>query len=133
MNMWPLISGQNSTSPRTDVPANNFTLISGDYKIIVGNALQAGWTGPQYPNLTNPRGGINVVEKCGDGCLYNIKTDPEERVNLATQMPDVLKKMQAALREYQKSHFNPDRGGVWPGACDTAVNQYGGFWGPFLP
>ena len=134
MNMWPLISGQNSTSPRTDVPANINTLISGDYKILVGVVPQAGWTGPQYPNLTNPHGGIRAMEKCGDtGCLYNIKTDPEERVNLATQMPDVLKTMQAALNKYKQDYFNPDRGGVWPGACDTAVNQYGGFWGPFLP
>jgi len=88
MNMWPLISGQNSTSPRVDIPANNNTLISDDYKIIVGNANQAGWTGPQYPNMTNPHGGILVVEHCEDtGCLHNIKEDPEERMNLATQMP----------------------------------------------
>ena len=134
MNMWPLISGQNTTSPRMDVPASNMTLISGDYKILTGNVEQAGWTGPQYPNLTNPNGGIKASEKCGDtGCLYNIKTDPEERMNLATQMPDMLGKMRAALRGYQKGHFNPDRGSMWPGACDTALNQYGGFWGPFLP
>ena len=134
MNMWPLISGQNSTSPRTDVPASNRSLISGDYKILVGNVNQAGWTGPQYPNLTNPSGGIDAVEKCGDsGCLYNIKTDPEERVNLANKMPDMLKKMRRLLTKYQESLFNPERGGVWPGACDAAVNKYGGFWGPFLP
>ena len=133
MNMWPLISGQNATSPRTDIPASFNTLISGDYKILVGIVNQAGWTGPQYPNRTNPHG-IRAIERCGDaGCLYNIKTDPEERKNLALQMPDVLEKMQVALSEYQKGYFNPDRGKQWPGACDTAVNQYGGFWGPFLP
>ena len=129
----PLISGQNATSPRTDIPASFNTLISGDYKILVGIVNQAGWTGPQYPNRTNPHG-IRAIERCGDaGCLYNIKTDPEERKNLALQMPDVLEKMQVALSEYQKGYFNPDRGKQWPGACDTAVNQYGGFWGPFLP
>ena len=134
MNMWPLISGQNVTSPRTDIPASIDTLISGDYKILVGNVDQAGWTGPQYPNRTNPNGGIKAIERCGEsGCLYNIKTDPEERTNLAKQMPDMLKKMQAALSEYRKGYFNPDRGRVWPGACETAINQYGGFWGPFLP
>ena len=134
MNMWPLISGQNTTSPRVDVPASNMTLISGDYKILTGNVEQAAWTGPQYPNSTRPNGIIRAIEQCGDtGCLYNIKTDPEERMNLAKQMPDVLEKMRAALREYQKGHFNPDRGSIWPGACDVAVNQYGGFWGPFLP
>lgn len=134
MDMWPLISGQNSTSPRTDVPASNFTLISGDYKILAGTVGQAGWTGPLYPNSTNPAGGIFASEHCGDtGCLYNIKDDPEERTNLADKMPDMLKEMQSKLANYQATYFNPNRGKMWPGACDTAMNTYGGFWGPFLP
>ena len=40
-NMWLLISGENSTSPRTDVPATHETLISGEYKILVGDVDQA--------------------------------------------------------------------------------------------
>ena len=133
MNMWPLISGQNSTSPRVDIPANDNTLISGDYKIIVGLADQAGWTGPHYPNMTNPHGGIGAVEYCGDsGCLYNIKQDPEERMNLASQMPEKLKEMRAKLAKYQESRFNPDRGLPWPGSCETAIDKYGGYWGPFI-
>ena len=133
LNMWPLISGQNSTSPRVDIPISNTTLISGDYKILVGNVEQAGWTGPVYPNTTTPSG-IAAVEHCGDsGCLYNIKDDPEERKNLADTMPDVLKQMQAKLQMYQASRFSPDRGKSWPGACETALNTYHGFWGPFLP
>ena len=133
-NMWPLISGQTTTSPRTEIPASINTLISGDYKILTGDVGQSGWTGPQYPNLTNPNGGIKPIEHCGDdGCLFNIKNDPEERVNLATKMPDMLKEMQTKLMEVQATYFNPNRGGVWPGACDTAINKYGGFWGPFLP
>jgi len=133
MDMWPLISGQNSTSPRVDIPVSNITLISGDFKILQGIVNLAGWTGPQYPNKTNPNGGIPTNETCGDaGCLYNIKTDPEERNNLASAMPDVVKDMQAKLAKYQASYFNPDRGERWPDACETAINKYGGFWGPFL-
>lgn len=134
MDVWPLISGQNSISPRMDIPASNKTLISGDYKILVGTVAQAGWTGPQYPNSTNPHGGIYTSEHCGDtGCLYNIKDDPEERNNLADKMPDVLKSMQSKLAKYQATYFNPNRGIIWPEACTTAMNKYGGFWGPFLP
>jgi arylsulfatase I/J len=132
-NMWPLISGQTTTSPRTDVPASFNTLISGDYKILTGIVPQAGWTGPQYPNQTNPNGGIKPSEKCGDsGCLYNIKTDPEERNNIADTMPDMLKEMQQKLKKYQDTYFNPDRGNVSPEACQMAMGTYGGFWGPFL-
>ena len=134
LNMWPFISGLDSKSPRTDIPANIETLISDDYKIILGDVEQAGWTGPQYPNLTNPAGGIKAVEHCGDtGCLYNIKNDPEERVNLASKMPDMLKTMRSKLAQYQKGYFNPERGKAWPHSCEVAKDHYGGYWGPFLP
>ena len=130
MNMWPLISGQNSTSPRIDIPASNFTLISGDYKIITGSLNFSVWTSPQSPNTTT--GQLHVIENCGDGCLFNIKADPTEHVNLATKMPDVLKEMQNKLKKYQETYFNPDRGKRAPEACDAAINKYGGFWGPFV-
>ena len=133
LNVWPLISGENSTSPRVDIPISNRSLISGEYKILVGNMLLAGWTGPVYPNMTTPSG-INAIEHCGDtGCLYNILDDPEEYTNLAEKMPDVLKEMQAKLAKYQASCFNPDRGPDSPVACETALNVYHGFWGPFVP
>ena len=133
MNMWPLISGETADSPRQDVPVTYHTLISGDYKILTGLVIQAGWTGPQYPNQTKPAGGINTVQYCGDtGCLYNIMEDPEERVNLAKKEPETLRMMREKLAKYQATHFNPDRGTIWPGACHTALNTYGGFWGPFV-
>ena len=131
MNMWPLISGLNSTSPRTDIPASNFTLISGDYKIITGNQSMSVWTGPHSPNTTSK--GLYAMENCGDGCLFNIKTGPTEHDNLATKMPDVLEEMQRILKKYQDTHFNLDRGKKWPEACTTFLNKYGGFWGPFPP
>ena len=134
MNMWPLISGQTTESPRQDVPASHKTLISGDYKILTGIVIQAGWTGLQYPNKTHPAGGIYKFKDCGrKGCLYNIKKDPEERVNLAKSDPDTLKSMQEKLAKYQSTYFDPNRGKVWLEACTTAMNTYGGFWGPFLP
>ena len=48
-------------------------------------------------------------------------------------MPEVLKSMQQKLAKYQATYFNPNRGNIWPGACDAALNKYNGFWGPFLP
>ena len=134
LNMWPLISGQNSTSPRVDIPISMTTLISGNYKILMGNNGNAGWTGPVYPNKTNPDGGIDTIEHCGKhrGCLYDIINDPGEHKNLASQMPHKLKEMREKLREYQATHFNPDRGDKSPAACEAALNKYGGFWGPFI-
>ena len=133
MNMWPLISGQNSTSPRVDIPLSYNSLISGPYKILTGTVPQAGWTGPQFPNSTRPKGGISAKEECGKtGCLYNILDDPEERTNLAMKEADALETMQKKLAMYQASYFNPDRGSESPMACEAALNKYGGFWGPYL-
>ena len=134
MNMWPLISGQNSTSPRVDIPISMSTLISGEYKVLTSRNGDAGWTGPVYPNNTNPNGGIDAIGHCneGEGCLYNIIEDPGEYHNLASVMPHKLKEMQTRLHAYQATHFNPDRGQNTPAACEAALNEYGGFWGPFI-
>ena len=132
VNMWPLISGENSTSPRVDIPISYFTLISGDYKILQGDIEQAGWTGLQYPNTTT-KAGLTAVEHCGKtGCLYNIKNDPEERLNLAKKSPDILKDMQIKLASYQATYFNPIRGKFWPACCTDALEKYNGFLGPFV-
>ena len=133
LNMWPLISGANSTSPRTDIPVTYYTLISDDYKIATGVLNFSIYTGPQFPNTTTKSSEVDTKYDCGNGCLFNIKEDPYEYNNLATKMPDVLKTMQKKLKEYQKTFFDPDRGKVWKGACETALDKYGGFWGPFLP
>ena len=134
LNMWPLISGQNSISPRVDIPISMTTLISGDYKILMGTNSNAGWTGPVFPDNTDPDGGINGRERCGEdrGCLYDIINDPREHHNLASKMPRKLKKMRERLRKYQATHFNPNRGEKSPAACEAALNEYGGFWGPFI-
>ena len=63
LNMWPLISGQNSTSFRVDILISNNTLISGDYKILTGVLHEAGWTGPGYPNNTKTPGIISISER----------------------------------------------------------------------
>ena len=78
MNMWLLISGETTESPRKNIPASHKTMISGDYKILTGIVIQASWTGPQYPNKTRPAAGIILYafQDCDSkGCLYNIKED----------------------------------------------------------
>ena len=95
---------------------------------------QNGWTGPIYPNSSDTNAVLNGVENCGDlGCLFNIRDDPTEHINLAEKMPSVLEDMRKKLTGYQESQFKPDTGEfVMQMACDTAMNKYGGFWGPFL-
>ena len=94
----------------------------------------AGWTGPVYPNNTQPEG-LDGVQDCGtSGCLYDIRRDPHEHTDLAQSEPEVLSRMQAKLKEYQASIFSPNRGKMDRNMiCEAALDKYGGFWGPFLP
>ena len=130
LDMWPLISGQNSTSPRTDIPISLNTLISGDYKILTGTVPQAGWTEENHPNSDSTSLPDQSCRR--KGCLYNIKDDPEERRNLASTTPAVLRSMRKKLQGYQATHFDPNRGSVSDAACDAALGRYQGFWGPFV-
>lgn len=64
---------------------------------------------------------MDKVEGCGQsGCLHNIKEDPEERINLASEIQGVLKEMQDKLAEYQATYFDPNRGTQPLAACDAA-------------
>ena len=130
LDMWPLISGQVSTSPRTDVPISYNTLISGDYKILTGTVPNAGWTEEVYPNSNSGR---LPDQECGNkGCLYDIKNDPEELYDLASTRRPILREMRTKLQSYQGTLFDPDRGSVSSEACVAAQGVYKGFWGPFV-
>ena len=130
LDMWPLISGEVSTSPRTDVPISYYTLISGDYKILTGTVSSAGWTEEDYPNSESVR---FSSQDCGNkGCLYNIKDDPEETTDLSSTRKPLLREMRTMLQEYQATLFDPDRGSVADEACEAALGTYDGFWGPFI-
>jgi len=140
LNLWPFISGENSTSPRTEVILGRPTvetsiggLIQGEWKLLVGPVAQNGWTGPFYPNITTDWDSGLSVEHCGlVGCLFNIYNDPTEHQEVGAQHPVIRDQLRLRIDELTKTVFSPDRGVVDPRACETAVNTYGGFWGPWL-
>jgi len=70
---------------------------------------------------------------CANGCLFELNSDPLESVDLAAAKPLKLRQLYAKLEKYETTAFNPNRGGVNPAACQHALTEYGGFWGPFLP
>jgi len=146
LDMWPLLSGKNSTSPRTEIPLGSFReaadgtvttlvtgLIQGPWKLLIGPISQNGWQGPIFPNIsTNWLSGQNPL-RCGlNGCLFNIRDDPTEHFDVAAQQPVIRSQLVARIAELQKGVFSPDRGVADPLACRTATTKYGGFWGPWL-
>jgi len=140
LNMWPYLSGEVESSPRTEValgdPNGNGIsgLILGDYKILLGPNPEAGWTGPVFPNITTNWIAADTVAHCGPnyGCLFNLKDDPTEHNDIAAQNPDILTKLRNRLLEIRATVFNPDRGAVDPRACQTARTKYNGYWGPWI-
>ena len=143
-NLWYVLSGQESHSPRQEIPLSKHALIQGDYKLIWNTQRlvdQSGWTGPIYPNATSVRDDVFVGLDCSDGCLFDVAKDRGEHFDLAPQMPVLVQAMKQRLLELQEGFFeNDDKGdescpddlaGDMPCACWMAVNYYGGFLGPY--
>mmetsp|Transcript_102143 Transcript_102143/g.264492 ORF Transcript_102143/g.264492 Transcript_102143/m.264492 type:complete len:552 (-) Transcript_102143:228-1883(-) len=150
-NMWPLLSGRVTHSPRTELVIGDTALtdphvnsatrvggiIQGRYKLLVGELSMAGWTGPKFPNVTSDWNPTKTWQTCGtdikSGCLFDIFDDPTEHHNLASEKPELFGSMLARVQELQKGVFSPHRG--LPHmfeACHHALHTYGGFWGPFV-
>ena len=119
LNLWGLLSGKNTTSPRTEVPIcidhplfnGSSALIVGDWKLLLGPQNYGYWQGPEFPNGTDGEpywpGGAkeSVAVDCGDaislegGCLFDLSTDPHETTDLAAKMPEVLHSLKARFLE----------------------------------
>ena len=140
-NVWPLISGQNSTSPRTQIPITDHVLIDGDYKLMKGiSPKYAVWTGPRFPNGSSVNGKIGGTKMdCTNGCLFNVASDWTEHENIADQFPEIVTKMTSDLNDLKKGFYSNEEKGVdsCPSgigvecACWMAVNRWKGFFGPF--
>ena len=102
------------------------------WKLLTGDVQQAVYTGPHYPNSTTDEISALFVGHCAQGCLYNIAEDPRETTDLATAMPAKVAELYKKVTAYESTAFNPHRGPVDPAACEKALGEYGGFWGPFI-
>ena len=97
-----------------------------------GDVQQDIYTGPHYPNSSTNEVSQNFVGHCGDGCLFELRSDPLEAHDVAAANPERVASMRKKLMAYEDTAFNPHRGTDDPMACELAMGKYGGFWGPFV-
>merc|ERR1719183_703652 len=117
------MTGGPSTIPgRATSPYNTTALIQGDFKLVLGGASSNFWQGPDFPNASYDAWMTSMGDDwssqtstwCGyiDGpgaCLFNIREDPHETVNLASSLPQKVEELKSRVRTLRESLFNPDR------------------------
>ena len=84
LNMWPLLSGAEDKSPRTEVYLSAAAPLPGisvgmafpqaiidenGFKLIIGDSIDSVWTGPFYPNLTSNWNESTTIFTCTDSPL----------------------------------------------------------------
>ena len=149
LDLWPLLSGANATSPRVEVPidvtGNSRGIISGNWKLLLGNQIGAGWEGPVYPNASTAANDPYAMHLAcpAPGCLFDL-SDPTEQTNVASAHPDVAAALLARIEAIAPSFYSNNETGTdvaacagkpkgMPCACFLAMpgNYWNGFFGPY--
>jgi len=117
LNLWPLISGQVSASPRTDMVISTTTYIAGDFKLMIGGFFRyAIWQSPVWPDIETPEQEVldQQVLKCliEAPCLFNIVEDESEIMNIAEMYPNILDGMKQRFAIMSQSFYENDRVGT---------------------
>ena len=146
LDMWPMISGSNLTSPRRELIVDHNTLIMGRYKLMVDEWINfATWTGELFPNASSvlhPPDG-HFLRCKGDGCLFDLVGDIGEHENMVHLNEDkrqIAKEMKRRLGELRGTFYTNNQTAVdscnssvtIPCCCWTAKHKYQGFYGPYM-
>ncbi|KAJ9446660.1 hypothetical protein DIPPA_60792 [Diplonema papillatum] len=133
-NMWPLLSGENATSPRDTILVDNQLLVHKQWKYIAPDTLCYGNArgGPSYPNASTATDPIysHTLQCPSIGCLFDVVNDPHEYSDVASQNPQVVQMMSELMAEQVKTIWTAPHGND-PQCQETAISKYGGFFGPW--
>merc|ERR550525_2338288 len=100
LDMWPVLQG--GASPRTEIGLSSNAVIAWLHKLVL-KQRKGWWTSPMHPNSTIPENSALVCQE--SGCVFDISQDPEERKDLATSSPTLLRSLTALLAKYVASSY----------------------------
>ena len=116
LSVWGYINGNRTESPRSQLVLGSAGGVRGGetqatgviaedtsgrlWKLLVGNISQYGWQGPSFPNASTAGwDGNTAVKNCGEaGCLFELRSDPTEHVDLAGTAVEQLKQLQLRVQ-----------------------------------
>lgn len=132
VDQWPLLSGQTTTGPRTEVFVGPGVLIQGEWKFVANDSAGiAMWSGPLYPKVkaTGPKS-LECTTPSKLGCLFNVVTDAGEHDDVALQNPAIAKAMSDRLAELTPSIWTPTYPNVPANQLCNATVRNGDFLTP---
>eukprot|EP01084_Bolivina_argentea_P151768 264872_1 len=141
LNMWPMISGQVTISPRTQYIIDSTAIIQNEWKLIYSNdkISHSSWTGIIYPNSSSIHNWPEQKEDCSNGCLFNIIEDYTEHNDVSNKYPHIVNQLIKQI-EIEKDNFfdNSDHFTESclatidvPCYCEMAQNYYKTYVGPY--
>lgn len=158
VNVWPMLTGVNTTQPRLLTPTTEVGIIEATperfWKLIVlagqsvyytQNNTQTAGTDPclaaSQPPPAQPGRGSSFVYGNGQGCpvcnisqpcLYDVLADPSETTNVAVQHPDVVARLLPPLAESNQQYVTGHLPAAVLAKDYVAVHpkEWGDFFGP---
>ena len=137
LNMWPMLSGANLTSPRREIYVDDGALIVGDYKLLTAKMSSAAWPGPVYPNASSVGNTLDqyTADCRATPCLYDVATDMTEHDDLAASQPGRVASMLARLQALRRTRW-VNKSEPYVASCEADQDKvfesrYGGFLGPW--
>lgn len=135
LSMLGLLSGENRTSPRVELPLSypsggggSRALISGKYKLVLDDKIISNGF---FPGMTSPNGtAFSTKTNCSKGCLFDLETDDVEHQDLALLKPKVLASLLERLHKIGQTVYQSPAAGPQEDA-KVMAKSYGGFWGPW--
>jgi len=124
INLWPWISGQQLSSPRTQVVLQHTTLPNkglpalgaireGNFKLLVGPQPFASWYGGPQNNYFSPNQSVpspdQAVTACSytKPCLFDVVNDPTEHNDLADIYPSTVADLLALWHAHDNDYHIP--------------------------